>query len=67
MKTLRLLLTFVALALPAAAQTVSMRLYYPTWKCVFANGAACGASEMSNPYYSRQLLERAARRADHLH
>ena len=42
------LLLLLALALPASAQTVSIgqlsnlswiSLYYPTWKCVFANGA----------------------------
>jgi hypothetical protein len=59
------LLLLLALALPASAQTVVVGplstiswalAYYPTWKCVFANGAACGAAEMANPYYKQVVI-----------
>ena len=69
MKPLRLLFVLAALALarPAAAQSYATTTltyvnpsiwwwFYPTWKCVKADGSACGAAEMSNSYYKQIVI-----------
>ena len=54
-----------AVCLPAAAQTYTLNpallgidwsWFYPTWKCVKADGSSCGAAELANPYYKQIVI-----------